>query len=303
MDKLSCMTTFCHVVKEGGFSAAARRLSISKVMVSRAVSQLEEELGLRLLQRTTRKMSLTDEGKRYYEGCQTLIDEHDTLDRLMKEKGQTVQGTLKIAVPSESFSIRYLMPFFKKMAFNYPELKLEIDMSDRLIDIVEEGFDVAIRIGMLDDSTLIAKKIAQFEILLCASDDYIEQTTSTGNTIHQPKDIENHPFILDSNYRAGRQLTLEREGNRISEKISPQITVNNATATKEFILANAGIGILPDFAIKEEMQNHQIKQILPDWKISQGGIYAVYSHRKHLSEKVRYFINEITDYFAQYEKA
>lgn len=295
MDKLSCMKTFCQVVKSGNFSLAAKKLNVSKVMVSRSVGYLEAELGIRLFQRTTRKMSLTDDGNAYYQRCQSLIDEFNELDILMKDNAQTVKGTLRIAVPSEAFTSLHLLPFFRQLLIDFPELSLDINMSDRLVDIVEEGFDAAIRIGELSDSSLIAKKIASVELVLCASQQYLAQLTTQNISITHPHDVIAHPFILDSNYRHGKQLNFTHQSDSLTVTVNSTICVNSAVATCDFINNGMGIGITPDFMIKD---NPNIVKLLPNWKISQGGIYVVYSSRKHLSAKVKCLVSEVSQYFA-----
>lgn len=300
MDKLTCMKTFCQVVKEGNFSSAARKLNISKVMVSRSIGYLEEDLGTRLFQRTTRKMSLTDNGTAYYERCQALIDEFDALDITMKDNAQSIKGKLRIAAPSEAFTALYLLPFFRQLNDNYPELTLDINMSDRHIDLVEEGFDVAIRIGELADSSLIAKKIANVELILCASSSYVKKLENKDNMITQPQDILKHAFILDSNYRNGQQINFSKKNQTKSIKVKSQITVNSAIATSHFIKYGLGVGIVPDFMVKEDVKNQHIVRLIPDWNISQGGIYVVYSNRKHLSEKIKCFVHEVIQHFEQH---
>lgn len=299
MDKLSCMKTFCYVVKEGNFSAAARKLKVSKVMVSRSIAYLEEELGIRLLQRTTRKMSLTDDGTAYYERCQAIIDEFDNLDMIMKNSAQSISGKLRIAVPSEAFTSMHLLPFFRQLTDDFPEVSLEINMSDRHIDIVEEGFDVAIRIGELADSSLIARKIADVELVLCASQRYVNKFMTASKGVSHPDDIIHHPFILDSNYRNGHQIHFSQNTQRVSVKVDSCITVNSAVATSYFINHDMGIGITPDFMLKDDIRKNKVIRLLPDWKINKGGIYAVYSSRKHLSAKVKCFVSELSQYFSQ----
>lgn len=297
MDKLTCMKTFCQVVKEGNFSSAARKLNLSKVMVSRSISYLEDYLGTRLFQRTTRKMSLTDNGSAYYERCQVLIDEFDALDATMKDSAQSIKGKLRVAVPSEAFTALYLLPFFKNLNDKYPDVTLDIDMSDRHIDLIEEGFDVAVRIGELADSSLIAKKIANVELILCASSSYVNKLKNEDNMITLPQDMLKHAFILDSNYRNGQQIKLNKQNKTTSIKVNSHITVNSAVATSQFIKYGMGIGIVPDFMVKEDIKNQHIVRLIPDWNISKGGIYVVYGNRKHLSEKIRCFVREITHHF------
>lgn len=293
MDKLNCMKMFCTVVKTGGFTAAAKQAQSSKVLVSRAVSTLENDLGIRLLQRTTRKMSLTEDGRAYFERCQALIEEFDDLDNSVKDSSKNVQGRLRLSLPTEQFTLKHLLPFITDYAKKYPELDLDIMLVDRHVDIVDEGIDVAIRIGTLSDSTLIAKKLGTMSLLLCASKTYCQQHAE----ITSPKDIPSHSFILDTNYRGGQRMTLQNKNENLDITFKNKIAVNNAFICREFIKQGMGIGLCPDFMIADDLKKGELIQLLPAWEISQGGIYAVYSHRKHLTAKVSSFVNEISDYF------
>lgn len=296
MDKLNCMKVFCCVVKEGSFTAAAKQLSTSKVLASRAVTQLESELGIRLLQRTTRKMSLTEDGAAYFERCLVLLEEFDDLDSAIKDSASTVKGKLRVSLPTEYFTTVHVLPFLIKFAQQYPALQLDIVMADRHVDVVEEGFDVALRMGVLEDSTLVGKKLANMELVLCASRSYLQNHSA----IYSPEDVNQHSFIFDSNYRGGQRLTLNKQQQKSTISIKNRISVNNAVLTCEFIKQGLGIGLTPDFMIQQSVKSGEIIRLLPEWKISEGGIYVVYSHRKHLSAKVTSFVSSITSYFKQH---
>ncbi|WP_096084989.1 LysR family transcriptional regulator [Agaribacterium haliotis] len=298
MDKLSCMRSFCEVMKAGSFSQAARQLGISKVMVSRNVSALESELGLRLLQRTTRKMSPTDEGRAYYERCQALLDEFDELDASIKDRAGQARGRLRLSVPSESFFNRQLLPFFSDFARQHSELELDIALSDRYIDIVEEGFDAAIRIGQLQNSSLIARRLADMQQLLCASPDYC----AAQPPINQPEDLQQHELIIDSNYRGGQHYVFKRGQHSVSVKASGRLRINSADAVSSFLLQGIGIAVCPSFMVSDELKSGQLQQLLPEWSLGSGGIYLLYSHRKHLSAKVRLLQSALCAYFDKQHK-
>ena len=295
MDKLSHMRTFCAVVKEGGFSAAARQLDVSKVMVSRAIAQLEEDLGIRLLQRTTRKMSPTDDGMAYFERCLALLEEFDELDQSIKESGSEPRGRLRLSVPSEAFTSKHLIPFLVEFSKRHPKLVLDIMLSDRYVNIVDEGFDAAIRIGQLEDSSLIARKLADMKMLLCASKDYIE----SAKPIAEPEDLNAHEFVMDTNFRSGKSIKLRKQSLQVTVKPKANILINSAAATAIFLKQGLGIGICPSFMIESELASGELTQILPDWHISDGGIYLIYSHRKHLSAKISTLVSELIAHFAQ----
>lgn len=293
MDKLACMKTFCAVVKEGGFSAAALWLGTSKVVVSRQITHLKNELGLRLLQRTTRKMSPTDDGLAYYERCLTLLDDFDELDSAIKERRSHATGRLRMAVPSEAFTSRHLLPFFVEFAGKYPQVELDIALSDRYVDIVEEGFDAALRIGRLDNSSLIARKLADMEIVLCASPRYLNAHPA----IKHPKDIEQHPVIMDSNFRGGQSCDFSFEEEKITVKMNAKVRINSSLGVNAFLKQGFGLGLCPSFMVTHELESGEFMRILPDWHVMSGGIYIVYSHRKHLSARVSLLVAELSQYF------
>ncbi len=287
------MRAFCEVVKEGGFSAAARKLGLSKVLVSRYVSALENDLGVRLLQRTTRKMSTTEVGESYYIRCLTLLDDFQDLDDAIKAQHKQVAGKLKLSVPSEAFTNKHLVPFFTKFAQAYPNIELDIQLADRYIDIVEEGFDLAIRIGRLDDSSLIARKLANMKMILCASPEYLTQSAS----LSHPSDLKQHKLIIDSNFRGGQSWTFTKQSASTTIKVEGPIRINSAAAATGFLKNHIGIGICPSFMIIEELKEGSLVNVMPEWSLSAGGIYAVYSHRRHLSSKINVLVQALVEHF------
>ena len=292
MDKLNCMQAYCAVVKEGGFSAAARKLGISKVVVSRAVSALESELGIRLLHRTTRQMSTTAEGQAYYERCWPLLEEFQLLDDAIKFDHANAKGKLRLAVPSEAFSQQYLTPVWVKFAQAYPDIELDIMMTDRYIDIVEEGYDAAIRIGRLQDSSLIAKKIADMQLVLCASPDYLKQHP----TISHPEQLSEHQLVVDSNFRGGQSWSFSKDDEEVSVRATGKIRVNSTLAVSSFIQSGFGIGTCLSLLVADKIKSGELVRLLPEWTLMQGGVYIVYSHRKHLSNKVQVFSQFLADH-------
>lgn len=290
------MQTFCTVVKEGSFTAAASRLGTSKVVVSRHIASLENELGVRLLQRTTRKMSPTDDGLAYYQRSVGLLEEFADLDLSIKNRNKKAQGKLRIAVPSEGVTSRHLLPFFVAFSHTYPQLELDIVLADRYVDIVEEGFDLAVRIGDMADSSLIARKLANMEVLLCASPQYLETHTA----ITQPADLEQHNAIIDSNYRSGQQYVFSSKEQSITVKLTHKIRINSSLGVTAFLKQGFGVGLCPSFMVSQELETGELIKILPDWHIMSGGIYALYSHRKHLSAKVSVLVDALIEYFKEH---
>ena len=295
MDKVTCMTAFCEVVREGGFSAAARKMDSSKVLISRYVSALESDLGVRLLHRTTRKMSTTDVGQAYFERCVALLEDFQELDDAIKLHQREVTGRLKISVPSEAFTNKHLTPFFGDFIERHPNIELDINLADRYIDIVEEGFDLAIRAGKLGDSSLIARKLADMRLLVCASKHYLANQAQ----IVFPDNLLEHRLIVDANYRGGQRWVFSKGGEQSSVKVRGCLRVNSAAVTTHFLKRGFGVGLCPSFMIADELERGELVEVLPDWEISQGGIYVLYSHRKHLSAKVKVMLDALSSHFSE----
>lgn len=288
-----CMRLFCAVVREGGFSAAARQLGLSKVVVSRSVARLESDLGVRLLQRTTRQMSPTDEGLAYFERSQALLEEFDSLEAAVTEHHGQAKGKLRLAVPSEAFTTRYLLDFVGSFLQRHSDLGMELVLGDRYVDIVDEGFDAAIRIGQLEDSSLIARQLAPMEILLCARPEYLQGH----DPITHPQQLADHEFVLDTNYRSGRSARLIRGDAEYDLRLQGRLRMNSSEGCRRLLLQGLGIGIVPSFMVDEELAAGRLVRVLPDWHLGRGAIHVVYSHRQYLSAKVKLLVEGLVEHF------
>ena len=292
MDKLACMRAFVTVVEGGGFSEAARRMGVSKALISKQVGQLEENLDLRLLHRTTRKVTPTSSGQAYFDQCRPLLAEFDELDSAMRLSSTSPAGELHVAAPV-TFAEMHLMPVVSWYSSSYPDVTVKLDLTDRFIDLVEERIDVAIRIGELSDSSLVARKLGEVSMQLCASAEYLAEH---GEPV-EPGQLAGHSCVLDSNYPGGYHWQLGRKNTPVSIEVNPRLIVNSARAGRELVRAGHGIAFLPSFAIADDINKGQIKRLLPDYASEPIGIYAVYQHRKHLSAKIRLFIEAMNEYF------
>lgn len=293
MDKLRSKEIYCYVVKEGSFSAAAKKLNISKVMVSRAVSELENDLSTRLLHRTTRKMSTTEEGLAYFERCQILLDDLDTLDQSVREKNQIAKGLLRLAVPSDYFSNNYLMKPILDFMQRYPEVEFDIHTGDRYIDIVDDGFDIAIRIGALEDSSYIARKLSEMHLIVCATPAYLEKC----GPINTPEDLNHHSLLVDTIYRSGRSWVFKKGQESVSIQLTSRFKANSPVLVFTAIENGLGVGMCPSFIVQNKVNSGELVSVLNDWELMTGGIYAIYSHRRHLSSKVNLFIEHLIAHF------
>ena len=293
MDTLDGMRTIVAAVETGSFTAAGERQGISKALVSKYVGQVESRLGVRLFNRSTRRLSLTEEGQRYYDQAVPLLEEFSVMVDNVTGAQSAPRGLLRVSVP-QTFGEMSLSPLIPKFLETYPDLSLDLQLSDRMIDMLEEGIDVVIRIGGVDDSSLIARHIKTLPLTLCASPEYIARYGEPLNA----EDIMQHTCIIDSNFRIGKQWPIvDPDGQTTSIEVSSNVAVNSPRAVKEIAIAGGGIGMIPRFIIESELQKGVLKEILPGYKTLEFGLFAIYPHRRYLSKKVRCFIDFLMDEF------
>jgi DNA-binding transcriptional LysR family regulator len=282
MDRFSCMQAFVSVVEAGGFSEAARRLKVSKALISKQVGQLEDSLGVRLLHRTTRKVSPSSNGRAYYEQCRPLLEELNALDASLRSRDRDLLGELRITAPT-TYAELHVMPVISHYAKAYPQVRITLDLTDRFVNLVEERIDLAIRIGKLEESSLVSRRIGETRMYLCASPHYLRDNGEP----QQLAELMAHPCIIDSNHPEGNLWRLrDAEGEQLI-RVDDQIQVNNAGAARELVVSGNGIGLLPSFAVDADIANGRLQRVLPAYSTDAIGIYALYLHRKHLSPKVR----------------
>jgi DNA-binding transcriptional LysR family regulator len=289
------MLVFSEVVDAGGFSAAARRLGHSASHVSKEIARLEDRLGARLLNRTTRTVSLTEDGKIYYEQIgQVIRDAQAAEDRIVSVKDKPV-GLLRVSVPV-SFSLSYLNAWLPEFLNIYPDIQLEIEASDRRVEIVAGGFDVVVRVGQLDSSDLIAKRLMMSRGVTVASPDYLRLHGEPSS----PEELSAHTLIDFSHRRIASIWTFAgQDGREIKIRISPRVVCDSAET--ELALAVAGIGItqLPSLACQKELASGALQPILTQYEKPPIGVWAVYPSRSHLAAKVRVFVDFLDKKFSQ----
>ncbi|WP_025595780.1 LysR family transcriptional regulator [Agrobacterium tumefaciens] len=293
MDTLTRIRAFIDVVEAEGFSAAARKTGRSKALLSKYVRELEDDLGALLLNRTTRQFSLTEAGHTYYRTASDILKEIDNLADLVREKNADLKGKLRISVPRTFIDAdvgQSLIDFAKEN----PELSLEIVADDRFVDLIEEGFDLAIRITRLEDSGLIARKISDFRVYAVATADFV----SRHGPLNGPQDFSRVPFIIDTNTRFHNTVRyLEADGGSNSVTISGPIEVNSPQATLRAARAGLGIAMVPDFIARPFIQSGELVTLFDDYISKDRGIYAVYPHRRYLPAKVRSFVDYLSAWF------
>ena len=294
MDHFSALPIFVTVVECGSFSAAGQKLGLSKSAISKRITQLEQHLGIQLLQRTTRSLSLTDAGARYFEYIRPAVQlTQEGLDAI-SELQQTPKGNLRISVPMV-FGRLYIAPLIAEFLKRYPDIQLQMQMDDKTTDLIAGGFDLAIRIGELPDSSLIARKIAPCVSVICASPAYLAQH---GLPI-VPSELTQHNCLFYSYFQDGVEWSfLSPDGmQRIQPKGNYQ--VNNSDAIHLACLDGLGIANLPRFIVESDLQAGRLQTILADFPLPEHGIYAVYPQRKYLPTKVTVLIEFLMEFLAK----
>ncbi|MCM2475880.1 LysR family transcriptional regulator [Rhizobium sp. CG5] len=293
MDTLTRIRAFIDVVDAEGFSAAARKTGRSKALLSKYVRELEDELGALLLNRTTRQFSMTEAGHTYYRTAADILKEIDNLADLVRENNADLKGKLKITVPRTFIDAdvgQSLIDFAKEN----PDLALEIVAEDRFVDLIEEGFDLAIRITKLDDSGMIARKLSDFRVYACATPAFLEQY---GPLTH-PQDLSKVPFLVDTNSRNHNSVRFfEPDGGAISVAVTGPIEVNSPQATLRAALTGLGVAIIPDFIVKPHLDSGALISLFDDYLPANRGIYAIYPHRRYLPAKVRVLVDFLYGWF------
>ncbi|WP_299003272.1 LysR family transcriptional regulator [uncultured Shewanella sp.] len=286
MNTFTAIPIFVTVVEMGSFSKAAERLGSSKSAVSKRITQLEASLGIRLLHRTTRRLSLTQAGQTYYEGVsQSLALANDARDAVTQQQTQP-KGHLRINAPM-AFGRLHLAPLIPQFLKVHPLISIEMIMDDKVLDMVKYQFDVAIRIGKLLDSSLIAKKLAPCHSVLCASPQYLKQHGIPDT----PKVLSQHNCLFYSYFQAGSEWQFKGKKGTISIQPKGNYQVNNSEALYSALLAGLGICQMPLFIVNEAIKTKQLVPLLTDYALPEHGIYAVYSTRQHIPSKVSTFIN------------
>lgn len=295
MDTLTRIRAFIDVVEAEGFSAAARKTGRSKALLSKYVRELEDELGALLLNRTTRQFSMTEAGHTYYRSATEILKEIDSLADLVRENITDLKGKLKITVP-RTFIDAEVGQSLIDFATENPDLSLEIVAEDRFVDLVEEGFDLAIRITKLDDSALIAKKLSDFRVYACATPAFVEMH----GPLSHPQDLSRVAFLVDTNSRSHNTVRfVDPQGGAISVAVSGPIEVNSPLATLRAARAGLGVAMIPDFIARPYIETGELVSLFDDYLPKDRGIYAVYPHRRYLPAKVRAFVDYLHAWFRQ----
>ena len=293
MDRIESMRAFVTVTEEGSFTKAGNKLDISNQLVSKYVSNLEQHLGARLFNRTTRRVHLTEAGEQCYQHAKQILESVSDMEGHFGQMQESTKGRLHISAPV-SFSTLHLAPLIRDFKKQYPEVSVNLELSDRKVDMVDEGFDVALRIGQLKDSSLIAKKIAPVRLVLCASPDYIKQV---GEPNHPDKLID-EDFLHYSYMEYGQKNNPLFQILKSSEqKKQSRLTANNGEVLMAAAIAGEGYILQPTFIVGDALRQGKLVTLLNEFEPEPLGLFAVYPHRKLLASKLRAFIEFLGNYF------
>lgn len=286
MDLFASMKMYLAVVDGGSFAAAADKLGISRAMASKQIQKLEEHLGTRLLNRTTRRLSLTETGRAFHERSVQIIGDVEEAEQIAGQMTGRAQGVLRVTIPL-SYGQHRLATIIGDYTQAYPQVQLDISLSDRKIDLVEDGLDLAVRIGALPQSDLIARKIGGVRSIVCAAPSYLARRGMP----RTPAELAGHACLGYTLTGSGADWRMEGPDGALTVPITGPIRADNGDIIRLAALSGAGILFQPNFIVDDDLAAGRLMRLLPDWQSAELGVYAVYPSRKHLSAKVRTFVD------------
>ena len=287
---LNEVLVFVRVVDAGSFTGAAQKLEVRKSTISRKISSLEERIGVRLLHRTTRQLRLTEAGATLYERASRMLSELEEAEREVADTHATPRGTLRVTAPVD-IGMLYIGPLVAQFMQAYPDVRLQLTLTSRLVDVVDEGYDVAIRAGSMPDSSLVVRRLAHVHFLLVAAPSYLDASAP----IKAPRDLEHHDFIVFDQAPFAGPLTLRQDGQTVSVRPARKMRCNNFGPILDSLVAGNGIAQVPDFHCAPHLRSGALRQVLPQWSSGDGQVYAVYPSRRLVAAKVRSFLDFLSD--------
>jgi DNA-binding transcriptional LysR family regulator len=297
MDRLTSLTAFVRVVDSGGFSAAGRKLNMSTTMVSNHIQALEDRLGARLLNRTTRKVSLTEVGKAYYDRCIHILADLEQADDVAGALQSTPRGTLRIYTATHI--VPFVAPVVAEFLASYPGVKIDLTMGERAIDMIDEGYDLAIRLTPPPDSSLVVRSLVTWRHVLCCSPVYLEKH----GPLRELAELANHNCVRHVlyPYEDGWHF-VDRKGAPASVRVSGNLISNSGDTLRAAALQGVGIFLAPGFLVADDLESGRLVRLLPEYRPVELAMNAVYPHRHHLSAKVRSFIDLLVHHSAEHQR-
>ena len=297
MDRLTSLTAFVRVVDNGGFSAAGRKLNMSTTMVSNHVQALEERLGVRLLNRTTRKVSLTEVGRVYYDSCTQILADIAQADDIAGALQSTPRGTLRIH--THTHIVQFLSPVVAEFLASYPDVKIDLTIGERNVDMIDENFDVSVRMLPPPDSSLIVRSLATWRHVLCCSHGYLEKHGRPAAL----SELAERNCIRHASYPYGDEWHfVDRKGVPATVKVSGNLVSNSGETLHRAALAGVGVFLGAGFLVHDDLESGRLVRLLPEYRTVEFSMNAVYPHRHHLSAKVRVFIDLLVRHAAEQQK-
>jgi DNA-binding transcriptional LysR family regulator len=295
MDRWSAMEAFVRVVEAGSFVAAADRLHASTSTLSRLIAELEQHLGARLLNRTTRRLSLTESGQAFYERCVVLLADLQEAEALAGQSAAQPRGTVRLTC-SHNMAEQQVAPAIAEFVERYPDVRFELVVSDRVVDLIEEGFDLAIRVGAVGSERFVARRLGTMSLMLCAAPAYVRRRGEP----RTPSELTDHNALTYAYASVPRVWRFTGSDGAAQEiRLTGSLHANSGDALCAAAVAGLGIICEPDFLVGSALHSGRLIRLLPDYKADSGDIWAVYPSRRHLSLKVRLFVDHMTERYAR----
>jgi DNA-binding transcriptional LysR family regulator len=293
LDRLTGMAVFAKVVDAGSFAAAARHFGMSPAMATTHVQTLEERLGVRLLNRTTRRVSATEVGQNFYERCLRILSDLEEAEGAAGELQSAPRGLLRVTAPV-SFGTRKLVPAIADYLVSYPDVSIDLSLDDPYLDLLEKRFDLAIRLGHLADSSLIARKLCTLATILCASPGYLEKNSAP----RTPRDLIGHNCLVYT-YATPQSVWnfVDQNGKEDVVRISGRFLADSGDALLALVLRDGGVVLGPDYLVDDDLRAGRLIRLLPEYATPETAVHAVYPHSRHLSAKTRTFIGFLASRF------
>lgn len=282
------MQTFVHVVDSGSFSAAAQLAGRSKARVSQTISALEADLGITLLHRTTRSLRLTEAGTRYHKSCVELLAALEATESQLRSGRDALEGTLRVSAPP-GLASRYLHELTAGFVANHPSVRIDLDLTHRMVDLVEEGVDVAIRVTEPQDSSLIAQKLILAPIVLVGAPSYLRSNGSP----RSPEGLKDHQCLVDSNFRDQQRWRFLVAKKPVTVAVTGSLRVNSSEAIRRLAVAGHGIALCPRFMVEDDLKQDRLRELLPNTVAFDWAVYAIYPRRAYLPERVRAYVDHV----------
>lgn len=294
MDRLSSMAIYVKTVELGSFAAAADVLNMSSQLVGKHVAALENHLGVRLINRTTRQHSLTEAGQNFYERAKIILAEVEAAESFAEETRMEPRGRLKINAP-HTFGINALSPFLPEYMARYPEVSVELTLTNRMIDLIDEGYDAVFHVGELEDSSLMARVLAPYRLITCASPRYLEKAPP----LNHPKDLQHHECLVFAHTSLRTQWEFQGPEGLIKQPISGRLMIDNGEALVSAALAGFGVTTQPSELVLPYIHSGKLVSVLPEYSVPERPLYIVYAQDRRLTPKLRSFLDFAVRHFGE----